>query len=76
MSYLVWGLGETLMKKYRPRDTYKYQVLVGNKVVHYGITDNLSQLAKEPLSGKSARWKAKESQRKLYSLLCVRLPCL
>jgi hypothetical protein len=30
------------MKKYRPRGTYKYQVLVGGKVVHYGITDDLS----------------------------------
>jgi len=30
------------MKKYGPRDTYKYKVLVGYKIVHYGITDNLS----------------------------------
>lgn len=30
-----------------PRDTYKYLVKVGNKIVHGGITDNLQRRAKE-----------------------------
>ncbi|MCH9019145.1 MAG: hypothetical protein IIA73_02085 [Proteobacteria bacterium] len=31
----------------KPRDTYKYQFKVGNKVVHGGITDDLERREKE-----------------------------
>ena len=35
----------------KPRDTYKYQFKVGNKVVHGGITDDLERREKEHKQG-------------------------
>ncbi len=31
----------------KPRDTYKYQFKVGNKILHEGITNNLERREKE-----------------------------
>ena len=31
----------------KPRDTYKYHLKVGNKIVHGGITDDLERREKE-----------------------------
>ena len=36
----------------KPRDTYKYQVKVGNKIVHRGVTNDLDRREAE----QKARW--------------------